>query len=376
LWSPRRSSYDVQVGEAYLTQPLPGDYGGLGVSSGRTIEQSEGSLLRNVRVDVGAVQSFLVEGYAPAAHVQSELVMTLDSGGSLRVEGEVLNTSGIDLEDAVILAAGAAQDIGDLSDGEQASVNVSLLTGYASAASSGGIQLGPGFGGGAPYYGGYDSTVDDIMGSSYCYGTPETERRCSLLQSVVDPYSGAAGRGAGVYLVGWVDEVPLDVSVLEGNSSHVDMAVYFFALPVTVEQVGQTVTVPPSLMTWTPLDDGTGFYESSSPYDIYLSPMMDAPIGFRFEPLSVVSFGNVTGLTVHVDGYQSDSMPPPHVELWDWSAGEWERMQIKWGDTDIPDPTRYVGATGAVQLRIWVDNTSQGLSLDRVDVTLEGTPSN
>lgn len=379
LWSPRRSTYDLRVGENLLAQPLPGDYGGgLGASANRLIEQTEGSTLRGVRVDVGAVQSFLVEGYAPAVHVDSDLSMTLDSGGGLRVDGEVWNDSGVDLEDAVLLAAGAAQQLGDLPDGDSASINLSLLSGYATAASVNGFQVVPGGAGSVPAnyggYAGYDSTVDDILGTSYCYGSNELQRRCNLLRAAIDQYAGVAGRGPGVYLVGWSDESPVDVSVVDANSANVDTSVYFFALPVTVEQVGQSITVPPSLMTWSQIDMGQS-YSSYAPYEIYLSPTMEGPVAFRYEPLPIVSLGSVTGLTVHIEGYQPTSnIAPPNVELWDWSESKWEVVSVNWGDSAVPQPERFVNRAGAVHLRLWVDNTSQGISVDRVDVTLEGVP--
>lgn len=375
LWSPRRATYDVLVGESFLAQPLPGNYGGsFSVISDHVVEQGEGTVLRDVRVDVGAVQSFVVEGYAPARHVEGDLVMSFDAGGSLSVQGEVRNTSGIDLDDAVLLAAGAAQQLGSLADGGQTRVNVSLLSGQSTPAPSGGIQLVPGTGTvNSSGYGGYDTTIDDILGTSYCFGNPETERRCNLLQAAIDQYGGSGGRGAGVYLVGWADDAPLDVSVPGPSSTYVDTAVYFFALPVKIEQSGQNMTIPPSLMTWTLLDSGQGY--SYSPYDIYVGSPNQAPIMFRYEPLPSLSLDTVTALTIHVEGYDTANLPPPAIELWNWSDGDWEAVPANWGDTAISQPERFVSDTGAVHLSLVTGSMPQSLSLSRVDVTLEGTPS-
>ena len=126
-------------------------------------------------------------------------------------------------------------------------------------------------------------------------------------------------------------------------------------------------------MTWALLDSGQGY--SYSPYDLYLSPSMEAPVDFRFEPLPVASLDSVTGLTVHLEGYQAPNANPPNVALWNWAESEWEPVSADYGATIIARPERFVNAAGAVHVRIWVDNTAQGMSVDRIDVTLEGTPS-
>jgi hypothetical protein len=375
VWSPRRATYDVSVGPDFLAQPLPSDYyGGLGQPIfAATVEQGEEIVLRDVRVDVGSVQPFLLEGCGEAPHVSGDLRLDLSSV-SLRVSGQVHNETGFDLEDAVILAPGGSQQLGDLPSGDTAAVGVMLAAGYATTAPAGAVSalsIPGGLSSTGYYSGGYDTTVDDIMGPSSCYANTESERRCDLLNAVINAYGygQTSGRGSNVYLVGWSDQAPLDVSVLEAASETVDTAVYFFELPVQVERGQGRVSVPPGLMTWSPLDLGAGY--NASPYELYLVSGQP-PVAFRFEPIPLARLSSVDEIILHVVGYAQDTSSPPNVALWDWEAGDWEEIDVGWDDTSVSPADRFVGPDGAVHLRVMPPSTL-GQSLQRVDLTLVGS---
>ena len=222
LFSPRRTTYDVRIAGAGGRR-MSGDSAG-GSAAGATtrplrfVVQAEGLTVTDLRVDVGGIQPFVVEGYTyvPPVDVDLRLVDGAPSewpsrrygaSGLARVEGTLRNGE-IPLRDVVLISGDQEQRLGDLGAGEefdvslQHSVNAGLL-----------------------------DVPERILGPGAYWSDRGLYRRYQFLQSLFPP-GGSQGPLDGVYLVGWAEEVPLPADVVERPFSAVETVLYIYALPV------------------------------------------------------------------------------------------------------------------------------------------------
>jgi hypothetical protein len=147
----------------------------------------------------------------------------------------------------------------------------------------------------------------------------------------------------------------------------VDMSLYFIALPYTLD-VGQgSIVLPPSLLTWAPLDMNQNNY---TPYDTYLDP--NGEMGFEFTPSLPVPITSVQALTLHLrtNGLNSGAAGM-RVQLYDFTENTWvERPGVDWGDTPIASPARFVGPHNNVLVRI-TNTSTMSQNIFEADFTLE-----
>jgi hypothetical protein len=208
-----------------------------------------------------------------------------------------------------------------------------------------------------PYYPStYDTTIDDILGSSNYYTDREQYRRYSLVSSAVNTYNAvtSAGRGSGVYLAGWTSRAPVSASVLNTAYKTLDQTVYLIALRSALDFGGGSITVPPGMMTWTPLSTAQTS-GAASPYDSTL--YAGDQLAVRFSPIQPVAFRRVQELLLRLAGtsYGSSSSfnVAPEVELWDFARNGWVRLEgVSYGDRPVEDAERFVGAGGEVRVRL------------------------
>ncbi len=370
MWSPRRSRYDIQIEPGYLVRPMPAPSfgGGLTNVGEKVIEEGEMMLMRGVQVDVGSVQTFVVEGYSDTPpQITGELALTVLGSGNLRVEGEITNNSQMDLSRVTLIVAGQPQRLTSIPAGETLEVNERFYP--TSAAPAGGLAFDP-----FPwsntynsyYYGGYTALAPSIVQVTDCWsGTTDQQRECNLLGSIMN----AEWSGSGIYLFGWAEEVPVDMQVLNASSRMVDEALVIAKLPdPSVEFDQNDSTVTPGLMTWNILDYNQSAGYVGSPYDFYLSS--SSPVVFRFEPIFEFDARNVTTLLVNLDGEYGYSTSP---RLWirNFTTGRWEELASDWGVTRIENPAGYLDQYGGVELRIQAA-AGYDTPISRFDVTLLG----
>ncbi len=379
IFSPRRSEYDLQVTGDRLLRPLPTDnnyYGGVDTSlDGALIEQGDTNVIRNIRVDVGAVKSFIAQGQAPAPKFTSALKYTVGGYPSM-IEGAVTNLSDLTLRKAVVLGFGGSQQLGDLAPGATAKVRILLGADRATVILPSQTQILPP--GAAPpsfvstspsYYSGQSNMVDEILGGAAYYDNPEEFRRYQMLMWLLDPY----GRGSGTYLVGWTDQSPIEISLANGSFNTSDQTLYMIRLQPQVEVSAATneVSVPPGLMTWQVLDPGLSGGDVT-PYDLYLT---QGEFSIRFKPFIPLSFERVASLTLHANSFSQVSGDPfPTgliVSLRDQTTGEWVELPgVRWQDNQIEEPERFVGGDGHIDLKVENTNFQNTMPIDRLDFTL------
>jgi hypothetical protein len=367
VFSPRRTQYDVVFGPGFLARPMPLDTGSPGGNS-FTVRQSDGTVIPAVRLEVGAVEPFVVQGQVPAPAFDSSL--TLDVNNSqVTLQGQVTNHSAVGLKDAVLLAPGGVQRLGDLAPGGVANVSLPLTNSHAALAAD---DILPAQASGASQPAttpsvpsNYDSTIDDILGNTYYYNDREQFRRYSLLSAIIDTYSGNV-RGSGVYLVGWSDQSPMVVSLANKSFQTVDSSLYLIGLQPKLNLSTGTLAIPPGLMTWQSLDPSPSV--SPTPYDLYLYP--NTGITLRFMPAQLLPHDKVQGLVMHMLSYGLTGVAPANIDLWDYTLNDWMRQpQQKWGDINVPNADHFVGPAGEIQVRAF-NPTGTQLSLERLDFTL------
>jgi hypothetical protein len=370
LFSPRRSNYALSFGSDFLARPMPVDsYGG--TSGSYTVEEADQTIIPDIRLEVGEIEPFVMQGEVPAPKFASDLV--LDIGlATPALRGTVTNLSDLTLTDAVILGPGGVRRIGELAPGETVTVTLPLVNAPASAAPAN--EVLPALGaktqpGASIYYppSNYDSTIDDILGNTYYYNDREQFRRYSLLSALIDSYGGSV-RGSGVYLAGWTSESPLEVAVVGRPFATIDSSLYLVALPPRLEVSSGKVVIPPGLMQWMALNPSPS--ASPTPYDMYLYQGNEYDL--RFVPAQTAPFHTVDSLVMHLTSYGLTGAAAVDIWLWDFSANAWTPLpNPQWGNTNLPDPARFVGPSSEIQVRI-ANSTQIQVSVERLDFTLTG----
>ena len=242
LFSPRRTNYDLRIVDGEVRE-IPDPYHG--GPSGQPLHittDAEGVRVVDLRVDVGGIHPFVVEGYADVSGVEADLELIEDAAGRLWLEGVVRN-DGVLLNEAVLIAGDDAQRLGDLEPGGEVTVRLGLHDGGGTSKPWSSVS---------PY--GHE-LVEQILGPGEYWNDRGLYRRYQFLQAILTEEGVRSGMprlslGSGVRLVGWAEEgVPLPVEVVERPFSTVAAAFCVYDLPVEEIELGSTVTVPSGLIT-------------------------------------------------------------------------------------------------------------------------------
>ena len=396
LWSPVRTTYTISTPEGYTLQPIPSGGALAGLTTTR-IEESGRFTVRDVPVNVGSVRGFVTQGFldAPPA-LAAEATVTLARGtDEATAWGSVTNTNAFALEDAVVLARGAAMPLGTLEPG--ASQGFSLrLPGYDHENPLGAPPAALGLDyryDVSQYTYSYSSraywrsaiTSRDILSvpDDFFYQAVMTERdrelrrRQALLNALIHDLHATAGRGNHVYLAAWSKQAPLDIELIGAEYTTIDSTLYLFQLPTAIDAPDGAVAINPHQMSW-------ALSEASTRHD--LAPVwvragygmqslftlnLDDRVGFRFTPLPGSRPSEVTRLVLNLELLNPNSTAPG-VALWDWRRGDWQVLPVGPGRNFIPDPARFVGPAGAVEVLLFNPTDSTPVSLMRVDITMFG----
>ena len=372
--SPRRATYDLIMPEGLTLRPLPEESnpGGFApVLASNFIEESTAFAAREMLVDASFVSGFTASGFiddAPALDGQATLQYGQSTGA--RLTGELTNTTGLRLEDAVILARGAVQHLGTLEPGDAARFSLPVSSRQSAALSILGAWENL-------YFEGIDLTAQDVLGprfnaSRYYPQTPTLAERTArqrqdFIRAIAPDRDVSGGRGDRVFLLGWGDDSPFDVR-LEGTGwLPADMTLYVFEIPVTVAQSDDVVRISPGFSTWFMLGDSTVL--GATPYNLTVTG--GEQVAFRFVPLPTAQLREVTQLII--TARRSANTAGATVSLWDWQAGDWVGLDLA-GDVRavIDDPARFLGPSNAVSVRVVPDSLNGFVSYEQLDVTWYG----
>ncbi len=374
IYSPRRATYNAHIGDSVLAHPIP-DSALSG--QGLVFWQSEtGVTIPDLRIEVGGIKPLSIEGQIPAPSFSHDIYLTINNSGAY-LKGSIFNNSPIELHDAVFLYPGGTIKLGDMSPGESHDISISLtkaqLSGqamtnpfYYTLPAPFGVPPPPTY----PYYNYYDTTMEEIIGSSSYYDDINTHRRYLLLGAALDVYSTGNGRGAGLYLSGWSDESPIDINLENQPTKAQDTTLYLISLTPTINLVGETLKLPPGLFFWSVFDPSSASNSDISPYGGYLYTGETKTVQFSLG--YSVQYSSLESLILHLKNFSSSTSSTTglSVSLWDFTTNQWEQVpDIKWGDTTIPNPERFVGPNSTIRLRI-ENQSTQWVQFDAADFTL------
>ncbi len=369
IWSPRRSRYDIDIQSGMVAYPMSRDIGGALTSTGRvTVTEGETFTLTDVRVDVGSVQPYVIEGYTDEVPDISGSITIRPASDGLHFVGEVVNDTDMDLKDASLVLGQSVVQLGDLAAGEV--MPIDHVAGLGNASRAPGAALDP-YPSDYSYYSSYYDEFSTQVINGSCYGNSNYQRRCNLLASL---RTGLAN-GSGVYLFGWGDQVPLTTEVQNAASDEVDLALYVVELPTTLEeQEQQQIEVPPGLTVWELIVGDEYWYADTTPY--YLSLWQDYSPTFHFEPGPYVPPMIVESIIVHMENsyFDNEYNRMPSVSLLNQQTGQFDPFQFEFGDNMVGNVADYIDGGGGVTIRIEAGvGDSYGLTIDRLDVTFIGT---
>ncbi|GAB4554943.1 MAG: hypothetical protein OHK0023_25660 [Anaerolineae bacterium] len=400
--SPRRGSYSFSVGANMTLRTIISDDPNIGLVNNRslTIEEGNTYTARDFPVDAGTAQAFAVSGYTEVLPIEGQATIQLSVGNALRQDdgpsgvrlvGRVTNTTGLNLEDAVVLAMGGSQNLGTLSPGESRSFNIQLNARQSPPLSLGNGGLSGIFMGRTSrgrYVDPYTGTVREIMGGYYTYPDgygrqnqtlierQEMLRRQTLLEAIAQDSDPSGGRGTDVFVAGWVrDQSPVEVDLSGAAYTTEDTTLYIYRLPVSVEALSPEgfVELPSAYLAWTPTDQSAR--RDHAPYNLYLQPQEVAI--FRYTPLPKMRLSTVTEIRLWVQAGNNYSNGRHIVSLWDWETNTWVVLPAQTNpnvsNLSIRErPERFIGPENALQVRVEASQNSAMIELERVEITLYG----
>ncbi len=362
LFSPNRATYDVSFPEGTLVRTLASDgRGGPSSNASAIVEQSGGTILRDVQVDVAGLRAFRVESDIHPPAVESDF--TIDTAGAPRLEGEVTIRAGFVLQSAGLWIGDTIVELGDLAPGQNLSVNTLLGGGRATRA----VQ--PAGGGGAPYPG-YAPPfshlqIDKLIGGMDYWQDRQLNRRYQMLQAFLSSGEASILSPQSVTFFGWSEESVWPMEVVDSGSETLDTVGYFLELPLSLSASQTSSVVPPALTTWQSL--GAIRPGETGPYDFYLT---NDWIGLQFQPWEAFQLARVDELRLNIEANQGQGAI--RVALWDWSSESWSVDEsLEWGHNLIRQPGVLVGPNNAVRVR--VENLAGAtISIRRIDVEFRG----
>jgi hypothetical protein len=351
LFSPRRTRYTVQAEGAGL-RPFSGDtlYTFSGTAPEPTLlhvsEAEDAWQLLDLRVNVGDVASFIAEGYIELDPPQAELQLQLDEEGNVELNGTISNGP-LPLEGAVLLVGRDQYELGDLPAGHVVSeIPASTSTTHIFDAGE--------------WDHAYRSGWNDM----------ESYRRGRLVEAFFP--NSRYSLPASVYLVGWSEGSPLDMTLEDRRAVTHDLTLYVFELPASTTLPSTQLVIPQSLIT-REVEEGSTQVNTGDPDNIHLVHGSDVVLRFTVWPW--VRLEEVTRLTVRLSSSSGPQIgsAPFGVELWNWSTQEWDEQTLDMGSNTIRDGPQYVHPDGIVRLRVSAPTSSSyNLRLEDVGITIKG----
>lgn len=368
VYSPTRSTYQVEAASPTLLYPLLSDYG-TPTGTYTIQETSQKTTIPGVKLDISGIEPFAFEGSIRAPSFQHALVLELTPLHPI-LQGTITNNSELNLTDAVLLFPGGTQTIGDFRAGQTIQVKQILLKTQL----AGEPNLFPYspyatnyYGFPAPYASPSDLTITDILGTSNYYENRNLYRKYALLGGVTNNIFGSgSSRGSGVYLVGWTDQFPLRVDISGKRYQAQDNILYIVSLRPGF-QIEDIFTLSPGAFNWSLIE---GNDPNLSPYGANLYP--GTVFSIQFSPIQLIQYAKVRSLVLHLKGLASGvSVTGVTVSAWDYSTNTWHALEdLRWGDYTFSNPEHYIGSDGSIRLQ-FSNVTISGIQITQADFTAE-----
>ena len=336
LYSPTRTTYDVESQDQFLIYPYPDMNENLqGNDNWLSLKNETGVVLPDVQVEIGGMQSMGMEGSLPAMElVQSELTLALTDNTPI-LKGTVTNTSQYTLKDAVLITPSGWDLIGNMAPNESKKVYTTLINNSNSTSTSQYSILG-------------------ALGLDTYSADKDKQRHASFFQAVTSSSGNVMNVNSGIYLMAWVDnEIPAPIGLQDQNFNATDTMLYFEKLTPALQTDLGNLMLTSSIYSWeTSLGDTltTSYY--NLPSEGYV---------IRFQPSLPVHFNKVDSLALNIGA----NVTPDKVQtsLWNTQTKTWDSITLEPYNTDIPEAWQYIGMDGEILMKI------NGDSNDYIEIT-------
>jgi hypothetical protein len=339
IYSPSRTTYNIETQDHFMAYPPQGVYDNLqGNDNWLSLKNETGTVMPDVRVDIGAMQAVGMEGSIPALKVEHDLVITINDREP-KLTGNITNTSNYTIRGAALVTPSGWIKIGDLSPNKTEKVNHSLTN----ALSNSPVDM---------------YTILPILGlDNYSYppysDDIDKRRRASFFQASTISTGGYVNMNSGIYLMGWLDKIPAPVGLQDQAFESIDTMLYFEMLTPAVKTEAGSLMLTSSIYAW---DSSLGDAITAQSYQL-------SEDGFtvRFQPSLPIHFSEVDSLTLHIES----NVTPDKIQASFWNVDEhtWTLIPLTWNETDIPDAWQYIGADGEIILKL------EGDQNDYIEIT-------
>jgi hypothetical protein len=338
IYSPKRTTYTVETQDQFMLFPLSSD----GVDLQRdgnwlSLKNAGGTNLPDLRVEIGGMQAVGTSGSMLDLSIQHDLFLTLGDQTPV-LSGRITNTSGHTIYSAVLVTPSGWTPIGDLPPNKTAAVNSTLSNNINSTVTS-------------PY-----SIISTLGLDIYSNSSEDADkkRRSLFFQATTASPSGYTLVNSGIYLMGWLDDIPASIRLQDQSSKAIDTMLYFKKLNPVVKTEGEKLMLTSSLYGW---DSSLGDTIITSYYNIPNNGYI-----VRYQPSLPISFRKVDSLTLDIQtNATSDKVK---LSLWNYQTETWDAIQLaSYYTSDVVDAWQYVGTDGEIQMNINADPN------DYVDIT-------
>jgi hypothetical protein len=347
VYSPIRARYDLEAADQFMPQPFLGNNGDMQPNNDWLLQQANTSMiLPNVPVEIGGMKSATFEGSLPALPINHNLTINIGKASPM-LTGSVENNSEYTLHDAMLVTPSDWSRLGDIGPGESKQISISLAANLN----------GPEF---------YQLDASSILNTGFpmLQSDVNAARRTSLLQTALaNNYQTIQGNW-GIFLMGWVDQPVLPISLHDKTFKTIDTMLYIRALSPEVKTNGNTYTLPVSLFAW------EASIEDVSPYRSWQLPAGGYIL--RFKPGIPISFRQIQSMALTLN---SSAPAQITVSIWDYTRQAWHIVNLNGNNnvTTITQPEKYVTPDGEVKLKI-IGNGGGWTDVAGSYVTLVVTP--
>ncbi len=330
VYSPTRTTYNVESREQTLLYPFPSINESLqGNNNWLSTKTNSGTVVPDVRVEIGGVQSLGMDGYLPLLSIQHDLTYILSDKTPV-LKGSVTNASGHELKDAVLITSSGWEVLGDVAPGESKKINLILSSPNSAGASRYVLTSALG----------WDVLPNDKI---------EERRRSAFFNAVSTSYNDNLSVNSGVYLMAWTDnKIPVPVTLQDEDPTVTDTLFHVEKLTPAVEVESGKLKLTSSVYGW---DSSLGDTLLAGSYNL---PGTGYNIDFRPTLRVPIHFSEVDSLTFTIGTNNTPQLVRP--SLWDFQTETWRAFALdSFGSFNVPEARQYIGMDGEILLNIQGD---------------------
>lgn len=372
VFSPAQESYEIEVsGDILLSPTTTNYYDAWSSSSAPTVGETifmQDNPAKVIGLEIGqwSMQTFNSENSQTYfGQIDSQISL---SGNSLT--GDIQSKSDISIKDAVVVFGSNIIYLGDINPNESVPVEVNM-----------------------------DQQPDDIIHTTITYEIMEAidpsggfdysrdyELKRSILDTTFQPFGYWIGPDfetisapddaayfSNVYLVGWVESSPPEVSINGKETTQNTLGLLTMHLPIHIES--GDFTLPISIidgdLSHQPLNGG--YCGGSSPTYVYLDY---GSAEFEFQVPSSLQDAQIDNILIgfREDISQWNSVDPGiSVSIYDWEKSRWTVFtDIENGINSIASSNQYINPEGVIRLQVDKETQNVGGCI-LVSVGLEGS---